>query len=241
MWRYDKPYELVTNRRLGVSLVYLGYVYRRKASFRNTVNWVCSKTQSYSGGRSTFCPARCVTNSDGAIKLSRRWHDHTPLYPMRKLHSWTDKNGRPPIFGGGRLSLVKRSESDSCYELTQIINEWKVHITDYRIVVVLINSIEKYLHFNWLLYWTNNIFPQLRSSNCHRVPSLLVIRSANGFQMLRCSTKPTPREVEIWCLITTLIAKRPVSKRPRIGCASRVVQRFGVWHVVWHDWMKAFV
>lgn len=118
VWRYDKPYEMVTNRRHGVNLVYLGYMYRRKASFTNTVNWVCSsKTQH--GGRITFCPARCVTNADGAIKLSRRWHDHGPIYPIRKLHNWNDVSGQPGMFGD-QVELVKQTETESCYELTQI-------------------------------------------------------------------------------------------------------------------------
>lgn len=69
-WLLDERYELVTNRKMGINLVYRGYAYRRKASFRNTVNWVCA--------RAAACPARVVTNGEGAIKLSRKWHDHGP-------------------------------------------------------------------------------------------------------------------------------------------------------------------
>lgn len=84
VWRHDKPYEMVVNRKNGVNLFYQGYVYRRKANFRNSVNWVCSKPQSRDG-RTTFCPARCVTNASGAIKFGRRSHDHAPSYPVHRF------------------------------------------------------------------------------------------------------------------------------------------------------------
>lgn len=84
-WLLDERYELVTNRKMGINLVYRGYAYRRKVSFRNTVNWVCA--------RAAACPARVVTNGEGAIKLSRKWHDHGPQSQYDESHAGTTAAG----------------------------------------------------------------------------------------------------------------------------------------------------
>lgn len=67
--------EYVENRRGGKSLVYDGFTYTVERKYKTTTNWVCNKNSN----SSLRCPARCVT-SDDTIKLSRREHNHDPVY-----------------------------------------------------------------------------------------------------------------------------------------------------------------
>ncbi|XP_055594740.1 modifier of mdg4-like isoform X15 [Uranotaenia lowii] len=86
---YGCKYELIGNRKGGLNLCYRGYLYRRKADFANTVNWVCanphynrfigSTDSSPYGGYADTCAARCTTNKEGGIKLSKKGHNHPPM------------------------------------------------------------------------------------------------------------------------------------------------------------------
>lgn len=67
-------FKFIPNRRGGLSLVYNGFSYTVERKYKTTTNWVCSKNSSV-----LKCPARCVT-SDDTIKLSRRVHNHDPIF-----------------------------------------------------------------------------------------------------------------------------------------------------------------
>lgn len=72
-------YKLIQNRRRGINLFYNGYTYRRKASNRSSTNWVCAKAAIRDSNRKWIsCPARCVTKTNGAIKLTGQKHSHPP-------------------------------------------------------------------------------------------------------------------------------------------------------------------
>lgn len=54
-------------------------MYRKKANFRSSINWVCAKAPYRDENNKLIsCPGRCVTNEDGEIKLSKKAHNHEP-------------------------------------------------------------------------------------------------------------------------------------------------------------------
>lgn len=62
-----------------MNLFYDGYVYRKKAKYRNTINWVCAKAPSRdANNRLVLCHGRCVTDEDGFVRLGKRNHNHPP-------------------------------------------------------------------------------------------------------------------------------------------------------------------
>lgn len=68
------------NRKGGINLFCDGFVYRKKAKFRNTINWVCSKAPVRDGNnRLILCYGRCVTDEDGFVRLSKKGHNHLPV------------------------------------------------------------------------------------------------------------------------------------------------------------------
>lgn len=72
-------YKLYKNRKDGINLYCQGYVYRKKANFRSSINWVCAKAPYRDeNNKLVSCPGRCVTNEDGEIKLSKKAHNHEP-------------------------------------------------------------------------------------------------------------------------------------------------------------------
>uniref|UniRef100_A0A1Q3F036 Putative modifier of mdg4 n=1 Tax=Culex tarsalis TaxID=7177 RepID=A0A1Q3F036_CULTA len=83
---FGENFELINNRKGGLNLLYEGYVYRRKADYANTINWVCANpntSRNISDADQVFgykgvCAARCVTNNEGGIKLGKKGHNHPP-------------------------------------------------------------------------------------------------------------------------------------------------------------------
>lgn len=63
------------NRRGGTNLAHNGFLYTVERKYKTTTNWVCNKN----GNATLRCPARCVTSND-TIKLSRKEHNHDPVY-----------------------------------------------------------------------------------------------------------------------------------------------------------------
>lgn len=83
---YGDGYDLISNRKGGLNLCYEGYMYRRKAEFANTVNWVCANPNynRFISDRNSYqytgmCAARCITNKTGGIKLGKKGHNHPPM------------------------------------------------------------------------------------------------------------------------------------------------------------------
>uniref|UniRef100_A0A1L8DCU2 BTB domain-containing protein n=1 Tax=Nyssomyia neivai TaxID=330878 RepID=A0A1L8DCU2_9DIPT len=78
-WLFGE-YELVPNRKHGTNLHLYGYLYRKKAVFSNTINWICSKAakKCLKTGKWISCSARVITNQSGGFKLGKIPHNHTP-------------------------------------------------------------------------------------------------------------------------------------------------------------------
>lgn len=68
--------QYVPNRRGGFNLIFNGYLYTSERRYNNTVNWVCNKNSNVN----LRCPARCVTSGQNSIKLSKKLHNHRPVY-----------------------------------------------------------------------------------------------------------------------------------------------------------------
>lgn len=92
VWRSDLSYKLFENRKHGINLEYNGYVYRRKISYNNTINWVCSRQPDRTEKHQFMCPARCITNVSGAIKLGKRLHNHGPVINTERKNLRKFKN-----------------------------------------------------------------------------------------------------------------------------------------------------
>lgn len=55
-------------------------MYRKKANFRSSINWVCAKAPCRDeNNKVVWCPGRCVTNEEGSIQLSKKPHNHLPV------------------------------------------------------------------------------------------------------------------------------------------------------------------
>lgn len=68
-----KPYEIVPNQKGGKNLMFYGFEYRKEASFKTSINWVCNRN---SVGR---CRARLIQNTvTTEIKLGQHGHNHPP-------------------------------------------------------------------------------------------------------------------------------------------------------------------
>ncbi|XP_055704616.1 modifier of mdg4-like isoform X31 [Phlebotomus papatasi] len=78
-WLYGQ-HKLVPNRKHGTNLYLCGYVYRKKAVFSNTVNWICSRAAKKCAdtGKWVSCSARVITNQMGGIKIGKLPHNHSP-------------------------------------------------------------------------------------------------------------------------------------------------------------------
>lgn len=72
--------KFVRNRKGGINLVYKGFVYRKKATYKNTTNWVCAKAPTRDhNNRLILCYGRCVTDEKNHIRLSKKGHNHLPM------------------------------------------------------------------------------------------------------------------------------------------------------------------
>lgn len=55
-------------------------MYRKKAEYKNTTNWVCAKApQRDTNNRLILCYGRCVTDEGNYVRLSKKGHNHPPL------------------------------------------------------------------------------------------------------------------------------------------------------------------
>lgn len=71
--------QFIVNRRGGTNLAYNGFMYTAERKYKTTTNWVCNKNSN----TTLRCPARCVTSND-TIKLSRKGHNHGPVFWFTK-------------------------------------------------------------------------------------------------------------------------------------------------------------
>lgn len=72
--------KFIRNRKNGINLVYKGYVYRKKATYKNTTNWVCAKAATRNHeNKLILCYGRCVTDEKNhMLNVSKKGHNHPP-------------------------------------------------------------------------------------------------------------------------------------------------------------------
>ncbi|XP_055850834.1 uncharacterized protein LOC129915359 [Episyrphus balteatus] len=63
------------NQKNGYNLLFDGYMYKKEASFRSTINWICSDGNGKRLSENK-CLARCITKWEGGIKLGKNLHNH---------------------------------------------------------------------------------------------------------------------------------------------------------------------
>ncbi|EDV94594.1 GH18773 [Drosophila grimshawi] len=77
MHKYE--YFFVRNQKQGYNLIFNGYMYKKEASFRATINWICSDGNGKRINENK-CSARAITKFDGGIKLGKNAHNHPPRF-----------------------------------------------------------------------------------------------------------------------------------------------------------------
>lgn len=90
-------FNYMPNRRGGLNLIYAGYLYTSERKYNSTVNWVCNKNSNLN----LKCPARCVTSGEHSIKLSKKMHNHEPIFDPQQQHVWFDH----AVGGGGDMMM----------------------------------------------------------------------------------------------------------------------------------------
>ncbi|BFF90422.1 uncharacterized protein DMAD_08950 [Drosophila madeirensis] len=78
-WIEKIPYFFMRNQKQGYNLVFNGYMYKKEASFKYSVNWICSDGNGKRLNENK-CAARAITKTDGGIKLGRNAHNHPPRF-----------------------------------------------------------------------------------------------------------------------------------------------------------------
>lgn len=70
----SRPFEVVPNQKGGKNLLFFNYVYRKEASFKTSINWVCNQNVV------SRCQARIVQKTvSGELKLGKHGHNHDPV------------------------------------------------------------------------------------------------------------------------------------------------------------------
>ncbi|XP_026845099.1 modifier of mdg4 isoform X14 [Drosophila persimilis] len=78
-WLEKPPYFFMRNQKQGYNLVHNGYMYKKEASFRASVNWICSDGNGKRLNENK-CAARAITKTGGGIKLGKNDHNHMPRF-----------------------------------------------------------------------------------------------------------------------------------------------------------------
>ncbi|XP_073819444.1 modifier of mdg4-like isoform X11 [Musca autumnalis] len=86
VWLDNEEYYYMRNQKQGLNLIFRGYMYKKEASFRSTINWICS---SGNGKRvsENKCTARCITKVEGGLKLGKNPHNHPPKFSADNMPS----------------------------------------------------------------------------------------------------------------------------------------------------------
>lgn len=94
--------KFVRNRKGGINLLYDGFLYRKKAEYKNTTNWVCAKaTTRDTENRLIMCYGRCVTDKRNRVRLSRKAHNHPPI----DIDVYEDLKSDYPYFKDGNFII----------------------------------------------------------------------------------------------------------------------------------------
>ncbi|XP_011198631.2 modifier of mdg4 isoform X10 [Bactrocera dorsalis] len=86
VWLENQEVLYMRNQKQGYNLIFNGFMYKKEASFRSTINWICSR----GNGRRVSdnkCTARCITKWDGSIKLGKHPHNHPPKFTPETMPS----------------------------------------------------------------------------------------------------------------------------------------------------------
>lgn len=79
VWLQNEMYYYMRNQKQGLNLIFRGYMYKKEASFRSTINWICSNGNGKRRSENK-CTARCITNLEGGLKLGKNAHNHPPKF-----------------------------------------------------------------------------------------------------------------------------------------------------------------
>ncbi|XP_075153031.1 modifier of mdg4-like isoform X11 [Haematobia irritans] len=79
VWLDNEIYHYMRNQKQGLNLIFRGYMYKKEASFRSTINWICSNGNGKRVSENK-CTARCITKIEGGLKLGKNPHNHPPKF-----------------------------------------------------------------------------------------------------------------------------------------------------------------
>ncbi|XP_023175650.2 modifier of mdg4-like isoform X13 [Drosophila hydei] len=84
VWINKYDYYFTRNQKQGYNLIFNGYMYKKEASFRATINWICSDGNGKRLNENK-CSARAITKFEGGIKLGKNPHNHPPRFTGNTL------------------------------------------------------------------------------------------------------------------------------------------------------------
>uniref|UniRef100_A0A1A9WMN2 FLYWCH-type domain-containing protein n=1 Tax=Glossina brevipalpis TaxID=37001 RepID=A0A1A9WMN2_9MUSC len=84
VWLENPTLYFMLNQKQGYNLIFHGYMYKKEASFRSTVNWICSNGNGKRASDNK-CTARCITKMEGSLKLGKNPHNHPPKFTENSL------------------------------------------------------------------------------------------------------------------------------------------------------------
>uniref|UniRef100_A0A1A9VHY4 FLYWCH-type domain-containing protein n=1 Tax=Glossina austeni TaxID=7395 RepID=A0A1A9VHY4_GLOAU len=84
VWLENPTLYFMLNQKQGYNLIFHGYMYKKEASFRSTVNWICSNGNGKRASDNK-CTARCITKMEGSLKLGKNPHNHPPKFTQNSL------------------------------------------------------------------------------------------------------------------------------------------------------------
>ncbi|KRF78266.1 modifier of mdg4 isoform X11 [Drosophila virilis] len=84
VWINKYDYFFIRNQKQGYNLIFNGYMYKKEASFRATINWICSDGNGKRINENK-CSARAITKFEGGIKLGKNPHNHPPRFTGNTL------------------------------------------------------------------------------------------------------------------------------------------------------------
>ncbi|XP_058981481.1 modifier of mdg4 isoform X14 [Musca domestica] len=99
VWLDNEVYHYIRNQKQGLNLIFRGYMYKKEASFRSTINWICSNGNGKRVSENK-CTARCITKVEGGLKLGKNPHNHPPKFAADNMPPNLIKGDNKKLFLG---------------------------------------------------------------------------------------------------------------------------------------------
>uniref|UniRef100_A0A1A9ZT79 FLYWCH-type domain-containing protein n=1 Tax=Glossina pallidipes TaxID=7398 RepID=A0A1A9ZT79_GLOPL len=139
VWLENPTLYFMLNQKQGYNLIFHGYMYKKEASFRSTVNWICSNGNGKRASDNK-CTARCITKMEGSLKLVKTYYDEllitdaqtliakTPIKPVTRTAALSSSDSQGPIFvvsKYGTKQLVLKQHTFNRHVSREDVTYWR--------------------------------------------------------------------------------------------------------------------